>query len=39
MKRRNFIQTATVAGAGAATATIAAPAIAQSRREMVIVSS
>lgn len=37
MKRRNFIRTATVTGA--ATATIAAPAIAQSRREMVIVSS
>ena len=37
MKRRNFIRTATVTGA--ATATIAAPAIAQSRREMVFVSS
>ena len=39
MQRRNFIKSAAVAGAGAATATVAAPAIAQSRREMVIVSS
>ncbi len=39
MERRKFIKTATVAGAGAAAATVAAPAIAKSRKEMVIVSS
>jgi TRAP-type mannitol/chloroaromatic compound transport system substrate-binding protein len=39
MQRRNFIRSAAIAGAGAATATVAAPAIAQSRKEMVIVSS
>jgi TRAP-type mannitol/chloroaromatic compound transport system substrate-binding protein len=39
MQRRNFIKSAAVAGAGAATAIVAAPAIAQSRKEMVIVSS
>ena len=37
MKRRNFIGSA--AGAGAAAATIAAPAIAQSSKDMVIVST
>jgi TRAP-type mannitol/chloroaromatic compound transport system substrate-binding protein len=39
VERRKFIKTATVTGAGVAAATIAAPAIAQSRKEMVIVSA
>jgi len=39
MKRRDFIKTAGVAGIAAASSTIAAPAIAQGRKEMVIVST
>ena len=38
MQRRKFI-TGAAAGAGVAATTVAAPAIAQSRKEMVIVSS
>ncbi|MCZ6604343.1 MAG: twin-arginine translocation signal domain-containing protein, partial [Alphaproteobacteria bacterium] len=39
MDRRSFIKTAGTASAAAATTVLAAPAIAQSRKEMVIVSS
>ncbi|NKC13508.1 MAG: twin-arginine translocation signal domain-containing protein [Gammaproteobacteria bacterium] len=39
MQRRDFMKTAAVAGAGAATAAVAAPALAQARKDMVIVSS
>lgn len=39
MKRRDFIKTAGIAGVAGAAATIAAPAIAQGRKEMVIVST
>ena len=39
MDRRSFINKAGVAGAAAAATTVAAPAIAQGRKEMVIVSS
>ena len=39
MKRRSFISKAGVAGATVAASTLAAPAIAQNRKEMVIVSS
>jgi TRAP-type mannitol/chloroaromatic compound transport system substrate-binding protein len=39
MERRKFIKSASVAGAGVAAATVAAPAIAKSRKEMVIVSA
>ena len=39
MERRKFLKTAAVTGAGATAATIAAPAISQGKKEMVIVSS
>ncbi len=39
MKRREFLKNATIAGAGAATFPLAAPAIAQSRKELIIVST